>query len=95
MVTLENHVTEGGVGSLVAETMADAGVGKRLVRLGLKDTYAHGGSRPYLMRYHGLDALALVRGIESLTGQEFGITEDDLSSARVDDVHSLVKAEAL
>lgn len=95
VVTLENHVTEGGVGSLVAETMADAGVGKRLVRLGLKDTYAHGGSRPYLMRYHGLDALALVRGIESLTGQEFGITEDDLSSARVDDVHSLVKAEAL
>lgn len=95
VVTLENHVTEGGVGSLVAETMADAGVGKRLVRLGLKDTYAHGGSRPYLMRYYGLDALALVRGIESLTGQEFGITEDDLSSVRVDDVHSLVKAEAL
>ena len=52
-VTLENHVTEGGVGSLVAETMADAGIGKRLVRLGLKDTYAHGGSRAYLMRYYG------------------------------------------
>lgn len=95
VVTLENHVTEGGIGSLVAETMADAGVGKRLVRLGLKDTYAHGGSRPYLMRYYNLDALALVRGIESLMGQDFGISESDLSSARVDDVHSLVKAEAL
>lgn len=95
VVTLENHVTEGGVGSLVAETMAGAGVGKRLVRLGLKDTYAHGGSRPYLMRYYGLDALALVRGIESLMSQEFGISEQDLTSARVDDVHSLVKAEAL
>jgi transketolase len=43
VITLENHVTEGGIGSLVAETMADAGVGKRLMRLGLKDTYAHGG----------------------------------------------------
>ncbi|TDL79876.1 transketolase [Palleronia sediminis] len=95
VITLENHVTEGGIGSLVAETMADAGVGKRLIRLGLKDTYAHGGSRAYLMRYYGLDALALVRGIETLTGQEFGITEDDLDHARVDDVHSLVKAEAL
>ena len=73
VVTLENHVTEGGIGSLVAETMADAGVGKRLVRLGLKDTYAHGGSRPYLMRYYGLDALALVGGIEDLIGQQFGI----------------------
>ncbi|MFG6581330.1 transketolase family protein [Sulfitobacter sp. 1A13191] len=95
VITLENHVTEGGVGSLVAETIADAGVGKRLIRLGLKDTYAHGGSRPYLMRYYGLDALALVRGVEDLMGQTFDITEDHLDAARVDDVHSLVKAEAL
>jgi transketolase len=36
-----------------------------------------------------------VRGIESLMGQLFGISETDLESARVDDVHSLVKAEAL
>lgn len=95
VITLENHVTEGGIGSLVAETMADAGAGKRLIRLGLKDTYAHGGSKPYLMRYYGLDALALVRGIEDLMGQSFGISEQDLETARVDDVHSLVKAEAL
>lgn len=95
VVTLENHVTEGGVGSLVAETMADAGVGKQLIRLGLKDTYAHGGSRPYLMRYYKLDALALVEGIERLMGRQFGISEDDLDAARVEDVHTLVKAEAL
>jgi transketolase len=95
VITLENHVTEGGIGSLVAETMADAGVGKRLIRLGLKDTYAHGGSKAYLMRYYGLDALALVRGIERLMGQDFDISEPDLDAARVDEVHSLVKAEAL
>lgn len=95
VITLENHVTEGGIGSLVAESMADAGAGKRLIRLGLKDTYAHGGSRPYLMRYYGLDALALVRGVETLMDQEFGIVEEDLDAARVEDVHSLVKAEAL
>jgi len=95
VVVLENHVTEGGIGSLVAETMADAGVGKRLVRLGLKDTYAHGGSRSYLMRYYGLDALALVQGIEELMAHKFGISENDLSAARVDAVHSLAKAEGL
>jgi transketolase len=95
VITLENHVTEGGIGSLVAETMADAGVGKRLMRLGLKDTYAHGGSRAYLARYYGLDALALVRGVERLLGQDFGLTEADLDAARVDAVHSLLKAEAL
>src|SRR5690606_36977502 len=95
VVTLENHVTEGGIGSLVAETMADAGTGKRLVRLGLRDTYAHGGSRAYLMRYYGLDAMALVGGIETLMGERFGLTEADLDAARVDAVHSLAKAEAL
>lgn len=95
VITLENHVTEGGIGSLVAETMADAGVGKRLMRLGLKDTYAHGGSRAYLARYYGLDALALVRGVGRLLGQDFGLSEADLDAARVDAVHSLLKAEAL
>ena len=95
VITLENHVTEGGIGSLVAEIMADNGVGKRLMRLGLKDTYAHGGSRAYLMRYYGLDALALVGGAEQLLGQKFGISEDDLDAVRVDAVHSNAKAEGL
>ena len=95
VVTLENHVTEGGIGSLVAETMADHGVGLRLKRLGLRDTYAHGGSRPYLMRYYGLDALALVQGIGDLLGEDLGITEEDLAEVRIDAVHSAEKAEAL
>jgi len=95
VVTLENHVTEGGIGSLVAETIADAGIAKRLVRLGLKDTYAHGGSRPYLMRTYGLDAPALVAAIERLTGETFGITDADLDAVRIDAVHSSAKAEAL
>lgn len=95
VITLENHVTEGGIGSLMAEIMADNGVGKKLLRLGLNDTYAHGGSRTYLMRYYGLDALALIKGVEKLMGQDFGITEDDLAEARVDAVHSLAKAEGL
>ena len=95
VVVLENHVTEGGVGSLVAEIMADHGVGKRLVRLGLKDTFAHGGSRPYLMKHYGLDASALVAGVERLVGAPLGITDEQLSAVRVEAVHSAVKAEAL
>lgn len=95
VITLENHVINGGIGSLVAETIAEAGIEKKLVRLGLKDTYAHGGSRPYLMRYYGLDALALVRGIEGLMNIETNIDADDLDAVRVDAVHSSAKAEAL
>lgn len=95
VITMENHVTEGGLGSLVAEIISGAGAAKRLLRLGLRDTFAHGGSRPYLMRFYGLDAFSLVRGIESVIHQELGISEDDLNAARQEAVHSKAKAEAL
>jgi transketolase len=95
VVTLENHVTEGGIGSMLAETIADHGVAKKLIRLGLKDTYAHGGSRPYLMRYYGLDAVALVAAVERLLDEKLGISETDLATVRIDAVHSAAKAEAL
>ena len=95
VITLENHVVTGGIGSLMAEIVADNGLAKRVVRLGLKDTYAHGGSRPYLMKYYGLDATALVKGVETLMGERFGVTDDDLEAVRVEAVHSSVKAEAL
>jgi len=95
VVTLENHSVVGGLGSAVAEVMAEHGVGTRLVRLGLRDTYAHGASRGYLMAHYGLDAAALVRGIEDLLGRPTGISDTALETARVEAVHSLAKAEAL
>ncbi len=95
VITLENHTIVGGLGSAVAEKMADTGSGKRLLRLGLRDTYAHGASRPYLMKEYGLDAAALVAGVEELTGKTTRITEDDLAAARVEATHSLAKAEGL
>lgn len=95
VITLENHVITGGIGSMVAEALAEAGLARRLVRLGLQDTYAHGGSRSYLMQYYGMDALALVRAVERLTGEATGIDEGALAAARVDAVHSAAKAEAL
>lgn len=95
VVTFENHTIVGGLGSAVAEVMAEHGVGTRLVRLGLRDTYAHGASRQFLMREYGLDAPALVRGIEQLLGRTTGITDADLETVRIEAVHSLAKAEAL
>jgi transketolase len=95
VVTLENHTIVGGLGSAVAEVMAENAVGKPLVRLGLQDTYAHGASKQYLMKEYGLDAPALVAGIEKLVGRPTGITEADLEVVRIEEVHSLAKAEAL
>ena len=78
VVTVENHLTSGGLGSAVAELMAQRGLGIPLVRLGLRDTYAHGASLPYLMREYGLDALAVAQAVERLAGLEPGIAEADL-----------------
>jgi transketolase len=95
VVTLENHSILGGLGTAVAEIMAENGLGGKLVRLGLPDTFIHGASRPYLMREYGLGALALVRQLEMLVGAAFNLSESDLAAIRLDAVHSAAKAEAL
>lgn len=95
VITLENHTITGGLGSCTAELMAEAGIGKKLVRLGLRDTYAHGASRHYLMKEYGIDATALIKEIEKLLGESFGIGENDLAAVRLEAVHSEAKAEAL
>jgi len=68
---------------------------KKLIKLGLKDTFAHGGSKQYLTKYYGFDAYALIKSIEKFIGQELNILEEDLETARIENVHSLSKAEAL
>jgi transketolase len=94
-VTLENHSILGGLGSIVSECMAEAGVGRPLRRLGLRDTFLHGASRRYLMRKYGIDAMALIAAVEEIVGQHFGIAESDLAETYTPAVHSSAKAEAL
>jgi transketolase len=81
VITIENHSIIGGLGSAVAEIMAEAGIQSRLVRLGLKDQYAHGASRPYLMQKYGLDAAALLAAIGQLMGRQFHMSPKDLQEA--------------
>jgi transketolase len=95
VITMENHTVVGGLGTAAAELMATRGLGAPLIRLGLQDTFIHGASRPYLQKEYGLDAHALVRAVEQLTGEAFGIREDDLAAVRLEAVHSAAKAEAL
>lgn len=68
VITVENHSVTGGLGSAVAEQMAEAGTGRPLVRLGLRDTFAHGGSRTYLLDYYGLTARHIVEAAHYLAG---------------------------
>lgn len=95
VITMENHSIVGGVGSAVAEIMAENGIGVRLDRIGLKDTYAHGASQKYLMSEYGMDAKALVESISKLMKKDLGISESELEEVRTVSVHSSAKAEAL
>lgn len=83
VVTLENHSIVGGLGSAVSEYVADRGIGRKVVRLGLRDTYSHGASTSYLLRECGLDAAALVRAIEGELGVALGIDAATLDGTEI------------
>ncbi len=70
VVTAENHTIIGGLGSAVAETIAEAGLGRPLRRVGLRDTFAEGSlTAPYLFEKYGLSTQALIETIWSALGQ--------------------------
>jgi len=60
VITAENHSVIGGLGSAVAEALAEAGQGQRLLRIGLQDRFAESGSREYLFEKYGLSVQAIV-----------------------------------
>jgi transketolase len=95
VITMENHLITGGLGSAVAEVMAENAMAVPLSRIGLNDTYAHGASLPYLLKEYQLDARALVERVEILTGSPLNIPDSDLTEIRVAALHSAAKAEAL
>lgn len=95
VITMENHLITGGLGSAVAEVLADNGIGVPLRRIGLNDTYAHGASQGYLLAEYHLDARSLVDAMEAMLGRDLGVADDDLSEVRISAVHSEAKAEAL
>jgi transketolase len=54
VITAENHTIVGGLGSAVAEVLAEAGIPARLRRVGIADTFAEAGSREFLFAKYGL-----------------------------------------
>jgi len=70
VIVMENHSIIGGVGSATAEALSEAGIGRKLIRLGVPGVYAHGASCDYLVAEYGFDSTALIRAAESLTGKQ-------------------------
>ena len=67
VITVEEHNVNGGVGSLVAEVLAEAGSAIPLTRLGIADGgYAIAADRKDMRAHHGIDAAGVVRKATAL-----------------------------
>ncbi len=66
-LTVETHYVTGGLGSLVAEVIADHGMGTRLVRVGVRaGSKGRSGSTAHMHATHGLDRAGIVKAARSL-----------------------------
>jgi transketolase len=66
IVTVEDHLVTGGLGSAVAECITDLGVPCRLVRLGIPDLFSVIGPPAELYREHGYDDTGIERAVRQL-----------------------------
>lgn len=66
IVTIEEHSVIGGLGSAVAECIAEESLPIRLVAMGIDEKPYSMGSRPYMLIQAGLDIDSIVNKIESI-----------------------------
>ncbi|MBQ2970602.1 MAG: 1-deoxy-D-xylulose-5-phosphate synthase [Bacteroidaceae bacterium] len=70
IITLENGVIKGGLGSAVLEFMADNGYRPDIHRMGLPDEFVEHGSVPELCRLCGIDAESIAKEMEKRVNVE-------------------------
>jgi transketolase len=60
IVTVEDHNVIGGLGSAVAEVLAEGGFSGKLLRLGVNDTYGESGEATSLYEKYGISSNQIV-----------------------------------
>jgi transketolase len=63
IVTAENHLRRGGLGSMAMEALYEHGLSRPLIRIGLRDRFHECGSQAYLDTLYGLDVAALTTAV--------------------------------
>lgn len=63
VVTLEEHSIIGGLGSALAEALAEAGHMPRLLRIGIQDCFGQSGTADELLEYYGLTPMHMASQI--------------------------------
>lgn len=59
LISVEDHSTIGGLGTAISEVLTD-NYQKKLVRMGIDDTFGRSGRAEDLMKYYGIDKNAIV-----------------------------------
>ncbi|MBV8956279.1 MAG: 1-deoxy-D-xylulose-5-phosphate synthase [Solirubrobacterales bacterium] len=73
LVTVEEGVLAGGFGSAVWETLSDAGLAARILRVGLPDRYVTHGAPKLLHEHVGFTGERIAERIESAVAQPSGV----------------------
>jgi transketolase len=74
LVTIEEHSIVGGLGSAVAEVVADQPEHAPLTRLALRPVFnSQAGDQQYLKSLHGLDLDGIVASVESILEERHGL----------------------
>jgi transketolase len=70
VITVEQHSTHGGCGSLAAELIAEHGLGARLLRLGVPEgVFTRNASAAANKRAFGLDAPGILEAVKKILGK--------------------------
>ncbi|MBR5496466.1 MAG: transketolase family protein, partial [Clostridia bacterium] len=75
IITVEDHNVIGGLGSAVAEVMAEAGKGCAFKKLGHQDKFAPIGLHEDIMNYVGIDSNGIINAVRETMQMDF--EEDD------------------
>lgn len=78
VITVENHWVSSGLGRIVAGVLVDHRSSARLTRVGVDDTFTHGGTARYLEDYYGLSSSHIRRAVLGALGVDTG--EQDATS---------------
>lgn len=71
IITVEDHSIVGGLGSAVAEVMAESGKACAFKRLGVPDTFSIIGIHEDLMAHYKYDTNGIVESVREIMGKDF------------------------
>lgn len=68
VITYEEHSVNGGIGSIIAELLAEVGINARLIRRGISSgEFAKCGPQQQIWKHYGLDEDSMVKAAQSLS----------------------------